>query len=199
MPRRGADSDITKTLLTPENASIPEEYVDYYDALLAQYAAPNGISVEGVGKILLEAGVDSTARERIWGVIMRGGKESVGRDEVNVLLAMIGLAQEGDEISIDGVDYRRRSEFANPSSPAHSPLDGANCRARSSNPKIYYDRSSTASSRARRRDPYNVSCIFNPQVRQYRPALCPRPITGPADLTKLHKASYSPPPAVNTH
>ncbi|KAH0602853.1 uncharacterized protein H6S33_008503 [Morchella sextelata] len=109
VPRRGADSDITKTLLTPENASIPEEYVDYYDALLAQYAAPNGISVEGVGKILLEAGVDSTARERIWGVIMRGGKESVGRDEVNVLLAMIGLAQEGDEISIDGVDYRRRN------------------------------------------------------------------------------------------
>lgn len=112
VPRRGAESDIAKTLLTADNAKLPEDYVDYFESLLAQYGTVNGeISAEGVGRVLQEGGVDQNARERIWGVIMRGAKESISRDEVNVLLAMVGLAQEGDEISIDGVDDRRRSEF----------------------------------------------------------------------------------------
>lgn len=114
--RRGADNDIVKNLLTVDNASLPEEYVDYFDSLLAQYGNPDDmISAEGVGRILEEGGVDQNARERIWGVIMKGAKENINRDEVNVLLAMVGLAQEGDEISIDGVDDRRRSEL-NPAS-----------------------------------------------------------------------------------
>lgn len=112
VPRRGADNDIVKNLLTADNSNLPEEYVDYFDSLLAQYGTPDDmISAEGVGKILEEGGVDQNARERIWAVIMKGAKESIHRDEVNVLLAMVGLAQEGDEISIDGVDDRRRSKF----------------------------------------------------------------------------------------
>lgn len=112
VPRRGADNDIVKNLLTADNANLPEEYVEYFDSLLAQYGTPDDlISAEGVGKILEEGGVDQNARERIWAVIMKGAKESINRDEVNVLLAMVGLAQEGDEISIDGVDDRRRSEL----------------------------------------------------------------------------------------
>lgn len=112
VPRRGLDNDIVKTLLTADNANLPEDYVDYFDSLLAQYGTPNGsVSAEGVGKVLDEGGVDQSARERIWAVVMKGAKESINRDEVNVLLAMVGLAQEGDEISIDGVDDRRRSEL----------------------------------------------------------------------------------------
>lgn len=112
MSRRGADGDIVKNLLTPSNANLPEEYVDYFDSLLAQYGTLDDmISAEGVRKILEEGEISESAIGRIWGVIMKGAKESINRDEVNVLLAMVGLAQEGDEISIDGVDDRRRSEL----------------------------------------------------------------------------------------
>ncbi len=44
------------------------------------------------------------------GIIAPGGGEiALGRGEFSVLLALIGLAQEGDAISLDSVDERRRS------------------------------------------------------------------------------------------
>ncbi|KAI0399884.1 hypothetical protein F4802DRAFT_587416 [Xylaria palmicola] len=38
-----------------------------------------------------------------------GGEVSLGRDEFNVLLALIALAQEGEPVSLDSVDERRRN------------------------------------------------------------------------------------------
>lgn len=39
------------------------------------------------------------------------GSGDLGRNEFNVLLALIGLVQEGEVASLDGVDERRRSTF----------------------------------------------------------------------------------------
>jgi sorting nexin-8 len=52
---------------------------------------------------------DETARS-IRKTVMPDENKELGRSEVNVLLAMIGLAQEGDEVTLDGVDERKRSE-----------------------------------------------------------------------------------------
>ena len=44
-------------------------------------------------------------------IISSGGQLSdLGRTEFNVLLALIGLAQEHEDITLDGVDERRKSQ-----------------------------------------------------------------------------------------
>ncbi|KAL7272015.1 Sorting nexin mvp1 [Rhizina undulata] len=100
--------DIIKALITTENANVPEEYVHIYDILLNRYGLDGGVSAEGVRAVLEEAMVESTIRKRILEVVVRG-RDKVWREEVNVLLAMVGLAQEGDDVSIDGVDDRRKN------------------------------------------------------------------------------------------
>jgi sorting nexin-8 len=70
-----------------------------------------GVSADGIRRLLDESGVGEESRGKVWSIVMKGGKESVSREEFNVLLALVGLAQEGDEVTIDGVDDRRRGEL----------------------------------------------------------------------------------------
>ena len=60
--------------------------------------------------VLAQSGVDDAAVVQIRKTVMPDENRELGRAEVNVLLAMIGLAQEGEEVTLDGVDERRRSE-----------------------------------------------------------------------------------------
>jgi sorting nexin-8 len=99
-PKRAGRAQLIRTLLPATD--VPEEYIDVYDRLAA---GAEGVSVETV---LREAGVSEEARERIEGIFAENRK-SLGRGELNVLLALVGLAQEGDEVGLDGVDERRRS------------------------------------------------------------------------------------------
>ena len=110
--RRGAPTDISKTLLTKENANIPERYNFLYESFFEQFRSPdgNGITLDGIKQVLKEADADGYGIEdKILSILIKGGKQSIGREEFYVLLALVGLEQQGEEVTIDGVDDSRRS------------------------------------------------------------------------------------------
>lgn len=111
-PKKQARQNMVKSLL-PAN-DVPESYVDAYDAILkANETTGAGISLNGVKNILKGSNISDDDQDQILNFIIPGGHESsngVGRSEFNVLYALIGLAQEGEEVTLDGVDERRRSK-----------------------------------------------------------------------------------------
>ena len=107
-PKKGGNGDLVETLLPASN--VPESYVDAFDVLANSdhMAAGGRVGIGGAKKLLEGSNFDS---ERILGLVTRGKNvTSLGRNELNVLLALIGLAQEGEEATLDGVDERRKSE-----------------------------------------------------------------------------------------
>ena len=111
---------VVKTLDNEGNSSLPPVYAQVYDRVVIEYPAGGfgpGISAVGVKRVLEEAGLteDEGAgrriKESVVGIGGIGADAAIGKGEFNVLMAMIGLAQEGREISIDEVDDRRRSMF----------------------------------------------------------------------------------------
>ena len=106
--KRASRGDMVKTLL--QGTDVPESYVDAYDTLSAsEHKADGGkIRMSGLQKVL-EGSIGRKAEQEKISRLLGGGQE-VGRDEFNVLLALIGLAQEGDEVSLDSVDERRKGE-----------------------------------------------------------------------------------------
>ncbi|KAK5704018.1 Sorting nexin mvp1 [Elasticomyces elasticus] len=98
----GGKGSLVKNLLA--GADVPEVYVDTFDALQS-----NGSVSEGVCRSLLRDTVPR-AESKIWTIVSSNGQtQDLGRNEFNVLLALIGLAQEGEDISLDSVDERRGS------------------------------------------------------------------------------------------
>lgn len=107
-PWRAARSNPVKTLLA--GADVPESYIDAYDALLeAGESASNGVSLSGVRRMLSGCNISSAAQSQILKIVGED-QAGLGRPEFNVVLACVGLAQEGEDISLDGVDERRRSK-----------------------------------------------------------------------------------------
>ncbi len=115
-PKKAGQNDPIKTLL-PAN-DVPESYIDAFDILRdTEYKAEGGrISLSGAKKAFEGSGIDATEQDRILKLITKGQESPLGRNEFHVLLALIGLSQEGEETSLDSVDERRRSEL---SSTAH--------------------------------------------------------------------------------
>ena len=58
--------------------------------------------------------VNADEQARLIKLVTPTGSEGggLGRSEFNVLLALIGLSQEGEEATLDSVDERRKSECA---------------------------------------------------------------------------------------
>ena len=113
-PKRAArrGRELVKTLLRP--GDVPEEYVDAFDGMLRGEGGGGGeVSVEGVKRMMESTGLDEDVRKRILGMVVgeEGEREEVGRAEFNVLFALVGLALEGEDVTFDGVDERRKSEF----------------------------------------------------------------------------------------
>jgi len=108
-PKKSDKASLVKNLLS--GTEVPDGYVDAYDALLSEEEpSSGGISANGVNKILGQSGIGAGLEDQIKGVLgLKEGSRSVGRGEFNVLMALIGLAQEGEETTLDGVDERRRS------------------------------------------------------------------------------------------
>lgn len=110
-PKKNARRELVKTLLPATD--VPESYTDAYDSVLdSGDKVGAGIGLTGVKNILESSGLDSTEKATILNFVAPGGQESasgLARGEFNVLLALIGLGQEGDEITLDGVDERRKS------------------------------------------------------------------------------------------
>ena len=109
-PKKAARGDLIKNLLPA--SSVPESYITTFDTVLSSIGGSGGkISADGIAKVVDAANLNAEAKDRVKNVMNHGGQlDKIGRNEFNVLLALIGLAQENEEITLDGVDERRKSE-----------------------------------------------------------------------------------------
>jgi sorting nexin-8 len=110
-PKKAARRELVKNLLPATD--VPESYIDAYDTVLeSKDRVGAGIGLTGIKNILRSSSLSATDQAKILNFVVPGGQEvanGLGRSEFNVLLALIGLGQEGDDITLDGVDERRRS------------------------------------------------------------------------------------------
>lgn len=109
-PKKGARSDLIKNLL--DSATVPDSYIDTFDRVLKADGSGGKITPAGITKVLSAGKLGADEQSRITNLITSGGQlTNLSRNEFNVLLALIGLAQEHDEISLDSVDERRKSQY----------------------------------------------------------------------------------------
>lgn len=91
-------------------SDAPESYIEAFDDMLREYGSGGKVTAGGVMRVLAAAKLGADAQAKIINIMSPGGELSLGRNEFNVLLGLIGLAQEGETVSLDGVDERRRSK-----------------------------------------------------------------------------------------
>jgi sorting nexin-8 len=108
-PKKAARGNLVKTLLPATD--VPESYIDAYDALLETDRVGSGVGFSGAKRLLQGSGIGVEDQQKIENLVLpsANGSTEIGRGEFNVLLALIGLGQEDEEISLDGVDERRKS------------------------------------------------------------------------------------------
>ncbi|KAL1840004.1 hypothetical protein VTJ49DRAFT_921 [Mycothermus thermophilus] len=106
--------DLIRSLLP--SSEVPESYIAAFDVVIAEdhsAAAHAGrIGPGGLARTLAAAKLPADAQAHIMAVISAGARSDeveLDRNEFNVLLALIGLAQEGEPVTLDGVDERCRS------------------------------------------------------------------------------------------
>ncbi|KAL4976861.1 hypothetical protein BDW66DRAFT_159301 [Aspergillus desertorum] len=108
--KRTSKQQLVKTLLP--DADVPESYIDAYDLVLsAGERAGTGVGLTTVRELLSGSGLSATAQAKILSLVLSGDTDrsnGLGRGEFNVLLALIGLAQEGEDLTFDTVDDRRK-------------------------------------------------------------------------------------------
>ncbi|KAF1924154.1 sorting nexin mvp1 [Didymella exigua CBS 183.55] len=109
-PKKGGRGSLVKLLLPASD--VPDSYIDAFDALLdAGDCTGKGISVDGAKKLLAGSGIPGDAQSKILEIVAQPDQDvaGLGRNEFNVLFALIGLAQEGDDVTLDSVDERKRN------------------------------------------------------------------------------------------
>lgn len=110
-PKRGARRDLVKGLLPASD--VPDSYGDAYDVL--QSSSSDGVSVDTAKKLLASTGLGAKEQDTVLDLVCPAGQDvtgELGSGEFNVLLALVGLAQEHEEpLSLDTVDERRKSMF----------------------------------------------------------------------------------------
>jgi sorting nexin-8 len=109
--KKAARGELIKNLLPASD--VPDSYIDIFDSVLKGGNNFGGkISAAGVISVLSAGSLSADDQSRITSIITSGGQPvDLGRNEFNVLLALIGLAQEREDITLDGVDERRRSQY----------------------------------------------------------------------------------------
>lgn len=114
--KRAARHELVKTLLP--DADVPESYIDAYDLVLNEGDRVGGVvGLTSVREILSSSGLSASDQAKIFNLVVSGDGDSangLGRGQFNVLLALIGLAQEGEDLTFDAVDDRRKSITALP-------------------------------------------------------------------------------------
>jgi len=125
--------DLIRSLLPPSD--VPDAYIETFDAVLSEAGDGSRVTSGGVARTLAAAKLGADEQARIMGILAPagGGDITLGRNEFNVLLALIGLAQEGEGVTLDGVDERRRSKSTcNCSLYLICPISSLNLRRNSS-------------------------------------------------------------------
>ncbi|CAN8096566.1 unnamed protein product [Discula destructiva] len=107
--KKHSRADLLRGLLPASD--VPESYIETFDAVFRDDGAGGGkISAAGVTRVLAAASLSADAQTKIMSMVAPdGGEVALGRNEFNVLLGLIGLAQEGETVNLDGVDERRRN------------------------------------------------------------------------------------------
>lgn len=106
-PKKQSRQNYVKSLLPARQ--VPDYYIDAYDILLSAEDSAGGVSLTAARKVLQSSGVTADDQQRILSIVVPVPEDSksLERSEVNVLLALIGLAQEQEDLTLDGVDERR--------------------------------------------------------------------------------------------
>ncbi|EON99111.1 putative sorting nexin mvp1 protein [Phaeoacremonium minimum UCRPA7] len=101
-------ADLMRNLLPASD--VPDNYIETFDTVVQSDGSGGRVSSGGVARTLAAAKLSADDQARIMGFVAPGnGEVALGRNEFNVLLALIGLAQEGEVVSLDGVDERRKN------------------------------------------------------------------------------------------
>ncbi|KAK4984575.1 Sorting nexin mvp1, partial [Elasticomyces elasticus] len=155
--KKSARGNVVKTLLKPDE--VPESYVDAYDGLLhsGEGQAGGSVSVAGVKRLLSGSGISGGDQATISQIVGADASGGIGRGEFNVLLALIGLAQEGEELSLDSVDERRRN-LPTPTLPSSKPKTPT--KAESASPATPAPQTTSGASASQSRDPRKQSFGF---------------------------------------
>ena len=113
-PKKSGRGNLVKTLLPASD--VPESYIDAYDILLdSGYREGSGsIGLSGARKVFEGSGLNEEEQNKIFNIVIGGQEPAAGltRSQFNVLLALIGLCQEKEDATLDGVDERRTSELS---------------------------------------------------------------------------------------
>ncbi|KAL2133039.1 hypothetical protein VTI74DRAFT_3011 [Chaetomium olivicolor] len=102
-------ADMMRNLLPASD--VPDSYIEAFDKVASEDGRAERIGPGGLARTLAAARLGADAQARIMSIVAPGhdGEETMlDRNQFNVLLALIGLAQEGETVSLDGVDERRR-------------------------------------------------------------------------------------------
>ncbi|KAK0647167.1 hypothetical protein B0T16DRAFT_173035 [Cercophora newfieldiana] len=102
-------ADLIRSLLP--GSEVPESYIAAFDAVVAEDGSGGRVTAGGVARTLAAAKLGADDQARIMGILAPGGAGDVAlnRNEFNVLLALVSLAQEGDSVTLDSIDERRRN------------------------------------------------------------------------------------------
>lgn len=106
-------------------SDVPESFIETFDTVVREDGSSGRVTSGGVAKLFAAARLDPATQTRIMSLVApgEGSDVSLGRNEFNVLLALVGLAQEGDIISLDSVDERRTSKYLYTHFPNDRSLD----------------------------------------------------------------------------
>lgn len=113
-PQKPTRGELIQSLLPASD--VPDSYIETFDNVLRGGDGVRGkISAAGVAKVLSASKLGADDQSRIVSIITRGDQVAdLSRNEFNVLLALIGLAQENEDVTLDGIDERRRSKYLLP-------------------------------------------------------------------------------------
>lgn len=107
--KKAGRDELIRSLISPSDA--PESYVNGFDAILENGGNMNSrLSLEDVMKLLQSSGIPQGDQTLILRLVSPATATGVDRNTFNLLMALIGLVQEGEEASLDGVDERKKSK-----------------------------------------------------------------------------------------
>ncbi|KAM7220316.1 hypothetical protein V8F06_004282 [Rhypophila decipiens] len=177
-PRKATRADLIRALLPPSD--VPDGYVNAFDTVVRDDGSGGRVTSGGIARTMAAAKLGADEQARVMAVLaplQSDGELSLGRTEFNVFLALVGLAQEGETVSLDGVDERRRKLGAKPPQrPVTPPKPTAN-------PPPKQHRSLRKASMDYPDDPWNTPDVHKHHNHGPEP---PRPIISDAPTSSVN-------------